>query len=96
MLYNIYFDNENEIEKIIDDNLDLYLIEINYTKNGNYLTFSENKKEYVPTLSEQLNEIIKEQGNKISALEEENKQLREELTQIKDYIDSFVSVMPEN
>lgn len=76
MLYNIYFDNENEIEKIIDDNSDLYLIKITYDKNGNYLTFSENKNEYIPTLEEQLNEITKEQGSKISILEAENKELK--------------------
>lgn len=75
MLYNIYFDNENEIEKIIDDNSDLYLIKITYDKNGNYLTFSENKNEYIPTLEEQLNEITKEQGSKISILEAENADL---------------------
>lgn len=77
MLYNIYFDNENEIEKIIDDNSDLYLIKITYDKNGNYLTFSENKNEYIPTLEEQLNEITKEQGEKISILEAENSALLE-------------------
>lgn len=75
MLYNIYFDNENEIEKIIDDNSDLYLIKITYDKNGNYLTFSENKNKYIPTLEEQLNEITKEQGEKISILEAENADL---------------------
>ena len=81
MLYNIYFDNENEIEKIIDDNSDLYLIKITYDKNGNYLTFSENKNEYIPTLEEQLNEITKEQGNKISILEAENEKLKVEQEQ---------------
>lgn len=79
MLYNIYFDNENEIEKIIDDNSDLYLIKITYDKNGNYLTFSENKNKYIPTLEEQLNEITKEQGDKISILEAKNKRLEEGL-----------------
>lgn len=81
MLYNIYFDNENEIEKIIDDNSNLYLIKITYDKNGNYLTFSENKNEYIPTLEEQLNEITKEQGNKISILEAENENLKLEQEQ---------------
>lgn len=83
MLYNIYFDNENEIEKIIDDNSDLYLIKITYDKNGNYLTFSENKNKYIPTLEEQLNEITKEQGEKISILESENEKLNAQLSTVR-------------
>lgn len=90
MLYNIYFDNENEIEKIIDDNSDLYLIKITYDKNGNYLTFSENKNEYIPTLEEQLNEITKEQGNKISILEEENEKLKQELSITQDAVNELI------
>lgn len=90
MLYNIYFDNENEIEKIIDDNSDLYLIKITYDKNGNYLTFSENKNEYIPTLEEQLNEITKEQGEKISILEAENKTLKQELSITQDAVNELI------
>lgn len=90
MLYNIYFDNENEIEKIIDDNSDLYLIKITYDKNGNYLTFSENKNEYIPTLEEQLNEITKEQGNKISILEAENETLKQELSITQDAVNELI------
>ena len=90
MLYNIYFDNENEIEKIIDDNSDLYLIKITYDKNGNYLTFSENKNEYIPTLEEQLNEITKEQGEKISILEAENETLKQELSITQDAVNELI------
>ena len=90
MLYNIYFDNENEIEKIIDDNSDLYLIKITYDKNGNYLTFSENKNEYIPTLEEQLNEITKEQGDKISILEAENETLKQELSITQDAVNELI------
>lgn len=90
MLYNIYFDTENEIEKIIDDNSDLYLIKITYDKNGNYLTFSENKNEYIPTLEEQLNEITKEQGNKISILEAENETLKQELSITQDAVNELI------
>ena len=90
MLYNIYFDNENEIEKIIEDNSNLYLIKITYDKNGNYLTFSENKNEYIPALEEQLNEITKEQGEKISILEAENKALKQELSITQDAVNELI------
>ncbi|MDY2881781.1 MAG: hypothetical protein SOT71_03895 [Romboutsia timonensis] len=90
MLYNIYFDNENEIEKIIEDNSNLYLIKITYDKNGNYLTFSENKNEYIPTLEEQLNEITKEQGEKISILEAENETLKQELSITQDAVNELI------
>ena len=68
----IEFKTEEEKNKIIDDYKDKYLLEVKYLIDGNFVIFSD-----VPTI-----EILQqEQGNKISILQEENKNLKIEQEQ---------------
>ena len=83
MEYKFEFKNEEEKHKILQDNSDKFLIKIEEITQGNFLTFSD-----IPTLQI----LQQEQANKISVLEKENKQLREELEQVKA---SLVYVIPE-
>ena len=84
MLYEIQFETEEEKEEIINSNKDKYLLEFKYLLQGNFLIFSD-----VPTV-----EILQqEQAKKISILEQNNQELREELTQIQTSIASLTSLI---
>ena len=85
MEYKFNFKTEEEKEKLIKDNSHLTLIKIAYHLGESFLVFTDEEVEY--ELTE--NEIL---ANKISILEAENKQLREELEQLKA---SLVYVIPE-
>ena len=85
MEYKFNFKTEEEKEKLIKDNSHLTLIKIAYHLGESFLVFTDEEVEY--ELTE--NEIL---ASKISVLEKENKQLREELEQVKA---SLVYVIPE-
>ena len=85
MEYKFNFKTEEEKEKLIKDNSHLTLIKIAYHLGESFLVFTDEEVEY--ELTE--NEIL---ASKISVLEKENKQLREELEQIKA---SLVYIIPE-
>ena len=85
MEYKFNFKTEEEKEKLIKDNSHLTLIKIAYHLGESFLVFTDEEVEY--ELTE--NEIL---ANKLSVLEKENKQLREELEQVKA---SLVYVIPE-
>ena len=85
MEYKFSFKTEEDKEKLIKDNSHLTLIKIAYHLGESFLVFTDEEVEY--KLTE--NEIL---ANKISVLEKENKQLREELEQVKA---SLVYVIPE-
>ena len=85
MEYKFNFKTEEDKEKLIKDNSHLTLIKIAYHLGESFLVFTDEEVEY--ELTE--NEIL---ANKISILEKENKQLREELEQVKA---SLVYVIPE-
>ena len=85
MEYKFSFKTEEDKEKLIKDNSHLTLIKIAYHLGESFLVFTDEEVEY--KLTE--NEIL---ANKISILEKENKQLREELEQVKA---SLVYVIPE-
>ena len=85
MKYKFNFKTEEEKEKLIKDNSHLTLIKIAYRLGESFLVFTDEEVEY--ELTE--NEIL---ASKISVLEKENKQLREELEQIKA---SLVYIIPE-
>ena len=85
MKYKFNFKTEEEKEKLIKDNSHLTLIKIAYHLGESFLVFTDEEVEY--ELTE--NEIL---ANKLSVLEKENKQLREELEQVKA---SLVYVIPE-
>ena len=85
MEYKFNFKTEEDKEKLIKDNSHLTLIKIAYHLGESFLVFTDEEVEY--KLTE--NEIL---ASKISVLEKENKQLREELEQIKA---SLVYIIPE-
>ena len=85
MKYKFNFKTEEDKEKLIKDNSHLTLIKIACHLGESFLVFTDEEVEY--KLTE--NEIL---ANKISVLEKENKQLREELEQVKA---SLVYVIPE-
>ena len=85
MKYKFNFKTEEDKEKLIKDNSHLILIKIDYQLGESFLVFTDEEVDY--ELTE--NEIL---ANKISILEKENKQLREELEQVKA---SLVYVIPE-
>ena len=85
MEYKFSFKTDEDKEKLIKDNSHLTLIKIAYHLGESFLVFTDEEVEY--ELTE--NEIL---ANKISVLEKENKQLREELEQVKA---SLVYVIPE-
>ena len=85
MEYRFNFNTEEEKDNLIKDNSHLTLIKIAYHLGESFLVFTDEEVEY--ELTE--NEIL---ANKISVLEKENKQLREELEQVKA---SLVYVIPE-
>ena len=86
MEYKINFNTEDEKEKLMKDNSSLILVRVCYSLSENYLVFTD--EEIIYELTE--NEIL---GNKISALEEENKALKEELTTIQDALNEMIFSM---
>ena len=71
MEYKFNFKTEKEKEQLIKDNSNLTLIKVAYLLGESYLVFTDEEVEY--ELTE--NEIL---GNKVSALEKENKDFKEE------------------
>ena len=88
MEYKFNFKTEEDKEKLIKDNSHLTLIKIAYHLGESFLVFTDEEVEY--ELTE--NEIL---ANKISILEAENKQLREELAQIRASIASLKAITLE-
>ena len=86
MEYKFNFSTEEEKEKLIKDNSNLTLIKIAYHLGESYLIFTDEEIEY--ELNE--NDIL---ANKISILEQENQELREELAQIQVSLASLVSAI---
>ena len=89
MLYKFDYSTEEEYKSLIDNNKELHLIKKFYSESEKYLIFTDEEVIDEPLLDE----IVKEQGNKISILEAENQALREELTQIQTSIDSLTSLI---
>ena len=83
-MYKYTFNTENELDEILESNKESHLISIKRFETYGIVTFSDNIT---------LDEIVQEQGKKISILECENKALREELTQIQTSIDSLTSLI---
>ena len=86
MEYKFNFKTEEEKEKLIQENPNLTLIKIAYHLGESYLIFTDEEIEY--ELNE--NDIL---ANKISILEQENQELREELSQIQVSIAYLVSAI---
>ena len=86
MEYKFNFKTEEDKEKLIKDNSHLTLIKIAYLRGENFLVFTDEEITY--ELTE--NEIL---ANKISILECENKELKEELIQIQTSIASLTSLI---
>ena len=86
MEYKFNFKTEEEKEKLIQENPNLTLIKIAYHLGESYLIFTDEEIEY--ELNE--NDIL---ANKISILEQENQELREELAQIQVSLASLVSAI---
>ena len=83
-MYKYSFVLNSDLGKIIEENKNKYMISIEYLKTGNFVTFSD-----IPPVEY----VLKEQGDKISILECENKALKEELTQIQTSIASLTSLI---
>lgn len=75
------YKTEEERNLIINKNKEKYLISEKKILSGNYLVFTDIKPIIIPSLEEQINEITKEQGDKISILEAENEKLKVEQEQ---------------
>ena len=88
MEYKFNFETEEEKEKIIKDNSKLTLIKMAYHLDEKFLIFTD--EEIVYELTE--NEIL---ANKISILEQNNKELREELNQIQTSIAALITTTIE-
>ena len=67
-MYKYSFTSSSDLEKLIKENKNRYMISIEYLKSGNFVTFSD-----VPPLEYTLKECV----NKISILEAENSALLE-------------------
>lgn len=78
-MLKIQFRTEKEKYELIENNKDKFLISVMYLFDGNFLLFSDKKPS--PTIEDQYNELLNEQGNKISILEAENEKLKVEQEQ---------------
>lgn len=87
MIIQIEFKTQEDKKNILEKYNDWFLLEEMYLLDRNYLFLSELSQE--PSLDE----IVREQANKISILEAENQALREELTQIQTSIALLTSLM---
>ena len=90
-MIQIEFINEDDKLLKLNENKDNYLLEIRYTQKGNFLIYSTEKP--TPTLIEQYNDLLINHSNKISILEQNNQELREELKQIQTSIASLTSLI---
>ena len=86
MNIKINFNTEEEKEEMIKKYSNLYLIKVAYLINEKYLIFTDNEP-VVPII---LDDIVKEQGNKISILEAENKTLKQELSITQDAVNELI------
>ena len=78
-MLKIQFRTEKEKYELIENNKDKFLISVMYLFDGNFLLFSDKKPS--TTIEDQYNELLNEQGNKISILEAENEKLKVEQEQ---------------
>ena len=83
MIYEYSFKDNEELNKLKDMNKDKDIISIKYLFDGNYVTFSDSV----------YNTEIEILANKISILEQNNQELKEELTQIQTSIASLTSLI---
>lgn len=81
MIKVVEFKDENEMNKIINSNKDLFLIEFRYWESGNFLVFSD-----YPTNDM----LLDEHNNKISILEAENEKLKQELSITQDAVNELI------
>ena len=86
MNIKINFNTEEEKEEMIKKYSNLYLIKVAYLINEKYLIFTDNEP-VVPVI---LDDIVKEQGNKISILEAENETLKQELSITQDAVNELI------
>ena len=81
MIKKINYYSEDERNSILEENKDMYLIEHAELYNEKYLIFSD---------SPPIEVLQKEQGGKISILEEENKTLKQELSITQDAVNELI------
>ena len=81
MIKKINYYSEDERNSILEENKDMYLIEHAELYNEKYLIFSD---------SPPIEVLQKEQGEKISILETENKILKQELSITQDAINELI------
>ena len=86
MLYKFDYSTEEEYKSLIDNNKELYLIKKFYSESEKYLIFTDEE----PINEPLLDEIVKEQGNKISILEAENETLKQELSITQDAVNELI------
>ena len=80
------YNNEEEKEEILKKNADLFFTKQLNLIDGNYLFFTDEEIEYIPSIEE----VVKEQGNKISILETENETLKQELSITQDAVNELI------
>lgn len=83
-MYKYSFVLNSDLGKIIEENKNKYMISIEYLKTGNFVTFSD-----IPPVEY----VLKEQGDKISILEAENKAIKEELSMTQDAVNEMLFMM---
>ena len=81
MIFEFQFQNNEEKNLILNNNSNLYLIEMKYLKVGNFLVFSD-----LPTTQI----LLEEQSTKISILEAENETLKQELSITQDAVNELI------
>lgn len=81
MIKKINYYSEDERNSILEENKDMYLIEHAELYNEKYLIFSD---------SPPIEVLQKEQGEKISILETENKILKQELSITQDAVNELI------
>ena len=103
---NLSIRNDDEVFLVLDDYNNVKSVEIGRIVKSVYnlsnsLSIEDVAKEYIRIKEEEKLQVEKEtrtlenMGNKISILEAENKELREELTQIQTSIASLISTLSE-
>ena len=81
MFLKFTFSSEDEKNEIIANSKDLYLIEVFYGIENNYLLFTD-------TLTDEI--IVQDLQNKISILEAENETLKQELSITQDAVNELI------
>lgn len=79
IIEKIKYENDSDREAIINENSDLFLIKEECHLDGNFLTFTDVK----PLEKPSINEVVEDQGKKISILESENEALNTKLDTVK-------------